>query len=65
MPDIQQHPGYHAGFFEALDGEPLFDDATPEYKAGWRAAWESKRIYEEAGFSQTARSFRAVATLTR
>lgn len=65
MDDIRSHPAYHAGFFDALDSVPLFDGAAPEYKAGWNAAWASKKIFEDAGFSQTARSFRAVATLTR
>jgi len=36
---IQQHPDYHEGFFDGLDGDPLFeDDCTPEYKAGWIAS---------------------------
>lgn len=40
--DIQQSAGYHQGFWDARDLEPLFDDASPEYKAGWLAFWEVK-----------------------
>lgn len=61
---IQQHPHYHEGFFGALAGDPLFDDHTPEYKAGWEAAWRSKEIFEAAGFKQTAQIFQAHAALT-
>ena len=36
---IQQHPDYHEGFFDALDGKLLFGGAaTPEYRAGWLAS---------------------------
>lgn len=55
--NIKQHPHYHEGFFDALDGEPIFDDATSEYRAGWEAAWESKRIFEKAGFKKNGRDF--------
>ena len=34
---IQQTVGYHAGFYDAQDGDPLFDGAAPEYRAGWLA----------------------------
>jgi hypothetical protein len=42
---IQQHPDYHEGFFDAVDGEPLFEgECTPEYAAGWRAWWNCRDI---------------------
>jgi hypothetical protein len=37
MTTIQQHPDYHLGFFDAADGEPLFDDHNETYKQGWIA----------------------------
>jgi hypothetical protein len=47
---IQEHPAYHEGFFDAMDLEPLFDDAMPEYAAGWRAYWEVRAILNEPDF---------------
>jgi hypothetical protein len=44
---IQQHPGYHEGFDDALAGEPLFDDASPEYRAGWEGAWQFREAVEQ------------------
>jgi hypothetical protein len=41
-PSTQQHPLYHAGFYDAQNGEPLFDDAHPVYAMGWRAFWTIK-----------------------
>lgn len=61
---IQQHPHYHEGFFDALDSTPIFDDATPEYRAGWEAAWRSKEIFMNAGFGDNGRSFSTSAALT-
>lgn len=61
---IQQHPGYHEGFFDALDGDPIFDDCTPEYRAGWEAAWRSKEIFRAAGFDDNGRSFSTTLTVT-
>jgi hypothetical protein len=46
---IEQTPGYHIGFFGAQYGDPLFDDASPEYAAGWRAYWECRAIAGKAG----------------
>jgi hypothetical protein len=46
-PMIQQHPDYHAGFYDAQDGAPLFDDAPEAYAAGWRAYWEIRNILNE------------------
>lgn len=44
---IQQHPGYHEGFFDACDGEPLFeDDCSPEYMAGWLAYHDCRSIFD-------------------
>jgi hypothetical protein len=47
---IQEHPHYHEGFFDAVDGEPLFDDADPVYAAGWRAWWEVHAIINGPDF---------------
>lgn len=47
---VQEHPAYHDGFFDAIDHEPLFDDASPEYAAGWRAYWEVHAILNEPAF---------------
>ncbi|CAN7378640.1 hypothetical protein LJR220_003370 [Bradyrhizobium sp. LjRoot220] len=44
---IQQHPHYHEGFFDAADGEPLFDDCSPEYKAGWLAYHECRAVFDK------------------
>jgi hypothetical protein len=49
--NIQQHPDYHAGFYDAQDGAPLFDDAPEIYAAGWRAYWE---IMEVLGITSPA-----------
>lgn len=46
MKDLRAHPHYFTGFYDALDFVPLFDDASDAYKAGWRAAWETKRIFD-------------------
>jgi len=46
---IQQHPDYHEGFFDGLDGEPLFeDDCTPQYMAGWIASHECQAVLDRA-----------------
>lgn len=45
---IQQHPHYHEGFYDAMDGEPIFDDCMPKYRAGWEAFWECKDILARA-----------------
>ena len=43
---IQHHPDYHDGFFDALDGEPLFDDSSHEYAVGWLAAHECRSYFD-------------------
>ena len=46
---IQQHPDYHEGFFDALDGEPLFkDDCSSNYMAGWLALHECRTMFDRA-----------------
>lgn len=46
---IQQHPDYHEGFFDALDGEPLFEEeVTQEYLAGWIAYYECRSYFDRA-----------------
>lgn len=62
---VQQHPDYHTGFFDALDFTPIFDDCSPEYRAGWEAAMRSKRIFRDAGFEDKGREFVATAELTK
>lgn len=58
MPDlIQMHPGYHEGFWDAQALEPLFDDASPEYAAGWRGYWECRRLCEAPGSMSEERSW--------
>jgi 5-methylcytosine-specific restriction protein A len=46
---IQAHPDYSDGFWGAKDGDPLFDDASPEYEAGWRAFHRVEQILEQNG----------------
>jgi hypothetical protein len=47
MMTIQYSPDYHAGFFDAADGEPLFEqECTTAYAAGWRAWHECKDILD-------------------
>jgi hypothetical protein len=48
---LQEHPAYHEGFFDALDGEPLFDDASREYAAGWRAYYSVRDLLDNPNFT--------------
>lgn len=41
---VQQHPDYHTGFFDAIQGEPLHYGMTREYRSGWINAHRCKRI---------------------
>lgn len=51
---IQEHPHYHEGFFDAMDGEPLFDDCpSAEYRAGWEAWWRVHSIVNDENFLAT------------
>jgi hypothetical protein len=45
---IQQEPAYHEGFFDALDGEPIFDDCSATYRAGWIALHEVRAMFDRA-----------------
>lgn len=47
---IQEPPDYLDGFYDAVDGEPLFDGEAPEYVAGWRAWWEVHAIINDPKF---------------
>lgn len=42
----QSSQGYLEGYYDAFshDPEPLFDDASPDYRAGWFAGWGSREI---------------------
>lgn len=52
---IQQHPDYHQGFYDAQDGEPLFDDCpSAEYRAGWEAFHECKALAAQPSPQATA-----------
>lgn len=36
---LVEHPDYHEGFFDCLDGKPLVpNERSSQYEAGWRAA---------------------------
>jgi hypothetical protein len=40
---IQQDPAYAQGFYDAMNGEPIFDDCPSlAYRAGWEAFWECR-----------------------
>lgn len=59
---LQEHPDYHEGFFDALEGEPLFEgECTKEYEAGWRAWWDVHAIVNDPGFLETAQAARLPA----
>ena len=47
MSDIRQHPNFHQGFYDAMKGEPLFDDADSIYAKGWRSYWVAKEMLAE------------------
>lgn len=53
---IQAHPDYHDGFFDAMDLEPLFDDAKTEYSAGWKAYWEIHAMLRQPDFLETVKA---------
>ncbi|WP_316168919.1 MULTISPECIES: hypothetical protein [unclassified Bradyrhizobium] len=45
----QQQPDYHEGFFDSLDGEPLFEnECSADYLAGWLAAHECRTFLDRA-----------------
>lgn len=50
-------PEYHRGFFEFLDGVPVSDVGSPEYRAGWEAARATRDVFREAGFINDGRRF--------
>ena len=62
---IQAHPHYHEGYFDAMSGDPIFDDCTPEYRAGWEAAWQAKEIFANAGLKNEGGSFSASGTIKK
>lgn len=45
MTDYRGTWDYFEGFWEALEGEPLFPDASPGYEQGWRSAHELKESF--------------------
>lgn len=44
--EAEEHPDYHDGFHDAALGEPLFDSASTEYAAGWRAYWQLRELID-------------------
>lgn len=44
--NAQQHPDYHEGFFDALDGEPLLE-CSRLYMSGWIAAHECQSYFDQ------------------
>lgn len=52
-PEIKNHPDYASGYWDAMDGVPILDDATSEYRAGWEAADRTKALLESHGFTKT------------
>jgi hypothetical protein len=41
-------PGYLKGFYDASNLEPLFDDASEDYRAGWLGYQEALRAFARA-----------------
>ena len=63
---ITAHPDYADGYWEAMEGEPLFADASEEYRAGWQAAWRAKTILTGGGMIEVAPGeFSMALSLTR
>lgn len=45
---IEQHPDYHQGFYDAQAGEPIWaNECTAEYAAGWFAYWRVREALAE------------------
>lgn len=44
---IEAHPGYMAGFYDAADLTPIFDDAPAPYRAGWEAYWRCRELFND------------------
>lgn len=43
---IQQHPDYLSGFWDAVEGEPIWEnECSAEYRAGWFAYHELREIF--------------------
>ena len=62
----RDHPAYHEGFFDAQCGDPIFDDATEPYRAGWEAYWTCREILERSGFAESPDgTFSKTATVSR
>lgn len=48
MCELQQHPDYHQGFYDAQDSEPIWvEECSPEYKSGWFAYWNIREALNE------------------
>lgn len=51
---ITSHPHYAEGYWDACENVSIFEDATPEYRAGWEAAMAAKEVLLNAGLQQTS-----------
>jgi hypothetical protein len=40
-------PGYIQGFYDAANLEPLFDDADPDYRAGWNGFHVAREAFKK------------------
>ena len=47
---------YTAGYNDAADLTSLFDDADPDYRAGWLAYWEAQKILADMGKADAERT---------
>lgn len=50
MADTSKHNGtrgYFEGFYDCIDLEPLFDDASQAYRAGYLASLEAKKLFDQ------------------
>ena len=55
-------PGYSDGYWDALDGVPVPDDATEGYRYGHEAASRASAMLTEAGFKKRGNTFSKTLT---
>lgn len=69
LPDMSvidfESDGYTEGFDDAMAYEPLFDDASAEYRAGWLSYWEWVRIQNEKGHFKINGIWRHASQITK
>ena len=44
------NPDYKQGYWDAMDGKPMRDDASGPYKAGWQARTDFAAFLTKAGW---------------